>query len=139
LNRAELQQLATERIEDARALLAASQWPGAYYLAGYSVECALKSCVLAYIERTGIIFEDKKYAEKCWTHDLEDLVRQAGLTVERDRATGSNLNLCQNWLIAKDWSESSRYRRSTQLQAEKLFTAITDHTDGVLPWLKTFW
>jgi len=139
LNRAELQQLSTQRIEDARALLAAKQWSGAYYLAGYSLECALKSCVLAYIERTGIIFEDKKYAEKCWTHDVEELVRQAGLTVERDKAAGNNLNLGQNWSIAKDWSESSRYRMSTQLQAEKLLSALTDNTDGVLPWVKNFW
>lgn len=139
MNRAELQQLSTERIEDARALLAANQWSGAYYLAGYSLECALKSCVLAYIERTGIIFEDKKYAEKCWTHDIEELVRQAALTVERDKAAGANLNLGQNWSIAKDWSESSRYRTSTQLQAEKLVSALTDNTDGVLPWVKNFW
>ena len=139
MNRAELQQLSTERIEDARALLAAKRWSGAYYLAGYSLECALKSCVLAYVERTGIIFEDKKYAEKCWTHDIEELVRQAGLKVERDKAAGTNLNLGQNWLTARDWSESSRYRMSTQLQAEKLFSALSDSTDGVLSWVKSFW
>jgi hypothetical protein len=139
VNRAELRQLSTERIEDARALLAAKQWSGAYYLAGYSLECALKSCVLAYIERTGVIFEDRKYAEKCWTHDIEELVRQADLKVERDKAAGTNLNLGNNWLIAKDWSELSRYRLFTQLQAEKLFNALTDHTDGVLSWVKTFW
>lgn len=139
MNRAELQQLSEERIEDASALLAAKRWPGAYYLIGYALECALKSCVLAYIERTGIIFEDKKYAQKCWTHDIEELVRQAGLTVERDKAARTNVNLGQNWLIAKDWSESSRYRMSTQLQAEKLFNALTDNTDGVLPWVKNFW
>jgi len=139
LNRAELQHLSTERIEDARALLAANRWSGAYYLAGYALECALKSCVLAYIERTGIIFEDKKYAEKCWTHDIEELVKQAGLEVERDKSAGANLNLGHNWLIAKDWSESSRYRMSTQLQAEKLFNALTDNPNGVLLWIKTFW
>lgn len=139
MNRAELQQLSHERIEDARALIAAQQWPGAYYLAGYALECALKSCVLAYIDRTGIIFEDKKYAQNCWTHDIEDLVRQAGLTIERDRAAGTNIILGQHWLIAKDWSESSRYRMSTQLQAEKLFLALTDTTDGVLSWVTKFW
>ena len=64
MNRAELQRLSLERIEDARALLAAKQWSGAYYLAGYSLECALKSCVLAYIERTGIIFEDTEVRGK---------------------------------------------------------------------------
>ena len=139
MNRAELQQLCDERIEDARVLLAAKRWPAAYYLAGYALECALKSCVLAYVDRTGIIFDDKKYAQKCWTHDIEDLVRQAGLTIERDQAAGINIALGQNWLIAKDWSESSRYRMSTQLQAEKLFNALTDTTDGVLPWVKNFW
>jgi HEPN domain-containing protein len=70
VNRAELQRLANERIADAKALLAARRWSAAYYLAGYAVECGLKACVLAFVERTGVIFEDRKYAEKCWTHDL---------------------------------------------------------------------
>ncbi|NLS92967.1 MAG: hypothetical protein GXX96_12500 [Planctomycetaceae bacterium] len=139
MNRATLQRLSDERLDDARALIAAKQWAGAYYLAGYSLECALKSCVLAYIDRTGIIFEDKKYAQNCWTHDIEDLIRQAGLKIERDKAAGTNLTLGQNWLIAKDWSETSRYRMSTQLQAEKLLHALTDNTDGVLSWVKSFW
>ena len=139
MNRAELQKLSNERIEDARALLAAQQWSGAYYLAGYALECALKSCVLAYIERTGIIFEDKKYAEKCWTHDIEELLRQAGLKPARDAAAGTNLDLNDNWVLAKDWSETSRYRLSSQFQAEALFLALTDPINGVLQWVKTYW
>ena len=139
MNRATLQQLSDERISDARALLAANQWPGAYYLAGYALECALKSCVLAYIDRTGIIFKDKKYTQNCWTHDIEELVRVAGLTIERDKAAGTNITLGQHWMIAKDWSEASRYRMFTQPQAEKLFHALTDNTDGVLPWVKNYW
>lgn len=139
MNRTTLQQLSDERISDARPLLAANQWAGAYYLAGYALECALKSCVLAYIDRTGIIFEDKKYDQNCWTHDIEDLVRQPGLTIERDKAAGTNITLGQHWMIAKDWSEASRYRMSTQLQAEKLIHALTDNADGVLPWVKNYW
>lgn len=140
LNRAELQRLSTERIGDARALLDASRWPAAYYLAGYSLECALKSCVLARVERdSGVIFEDKGYSQKCWTHDLEKLVTLADLAGERDNATVADPNLGQNWLIAKDWSESSRYQISTQLQAEKLFNAISDNTHGVFQWLKNSW
>ena len=139
MNRAELQQLSFERIEDARCLLAASRWSGAYYLTGYALECALKSCVLAYVERTGIIFEDKKFAEKCWTHDLETLVKQADLVTERGLAITANAQLGTNWLVAKDWSESTRYRLSTQQQSEKLFAAITDNSDGVLQWVKYHW
>jgi len=139
LNRSEWQQLSAERIDDARTLLVGAKWSGAYYLAGYSLECALKSCVLAYIERTGIIFEDKKYAERCWTHNIEDLLGLAGLAVERERMAGANFTFGQNWTVAKDWSEQNRYRMSTQLKAEELFDALTDHTNGVLPWVRNYW
>ena len=140
MNRTEFQRLSDERIEDAKALLAASRWPGAYYLAGYALECALKSCVLAYVgRRTEIIFEDRKFSEKCWTHDLETLVKQADLEDERDVAMKANAQLGVNWAIAKDWSETTRYRLSTQQRAEKLLDAITDPTDGVLQWVKKHW
>lgn len=62
MNRTECQELSKERIKDAKALLDAEQWAGAYYLTGYALECALKSCVLAHAERTGIIFDDPKWA-----------------------------------------------------------------------------
>ena len=139
MNRTALQNLSTERVEDSKALLAASRWSGAYYLAGYALECALKSCVLAYVERSGIIFEDKKFAEKCWTHDLDTLVRQADLIGEQGVAIGANRQLGANWALAKDWSEAARYRICSQSLAEKLFDAITDNTDGVLQWVKNHW
>jgi HEPN domain-containing protein len=139
VNRTELQQLSAERIKDAQLLLAAGQWSGAYYLAGYALECALKSCILARIERTGVVFEDKKFAEKCWTHDIQELVKQADLMAERDHAMSANPVLGQTWQVAKDWSELGRYRLFTQLQAERLFLALTDNANGVLPWVKNHW
>jgi hypothetical protein len=45
VNRVEPQRLAKERISDAKVLLGARHWVGAYYLAGYAVECALKACI----------------------------------------------------------------------------------------------
>jgi hypothetical protein len=45
MNRAELQQLAEARLADAQVLLEAGRLDGAYYLLGYVVECALKSCI----------------------------------------------------------------------------------------------
>ena len=61
MNRTELQQLSQDRLLDAQSLIAASRWSGAYYLAGYAIECALKSAVLKYVDQTGIIFEDKRF------------------------------------------------------------------------------
>ncbi len=51
MNLVELRQLAEDRLRDAAALLAAGQFSGAYYLAGYAVECGLKACILAHIEK----------------------------------------------------------------------------------------
>ena len=45
MNRLDLQQLSDLRIGEAKALLAQGFPEGAYYLAGYSVECALKACI----------------------------------------------------------------------------------------------
>lgn len=79
MNISELKQLAEDRLLDAQGLLSLGRWSGAYYLAGYAVECGLKACVLGHIMRTGVIFTDKKYAERCWTHDAADLLKLAGL------------------------------------------------------------
>ena len=45
MNRTDLQQPALTRLAEAKALLAAGFPAGAYYLAGYAVECALKACI----------------------------------------------------------------------------------------------
>jgi len=108
LNRSELQQLANERIKEAEALNICVHWSGAYYLAGYALDCGLKSCVLARVERTGIIFQDKKFAEKCWTHDLSALIELADLKTVLDTAQSSDPNLYANWMVARAWTESSR-------------------------------
>jgi hypothetical protein len=41
MNRADLQQIAELRLQEARTLLTGGFPDGAYYLAGYAVECAL--------------------------------------------------------------------------------------------------
>ena len=139
LNRTELQQLADVRLAEANALLAAGLWDGAYYLAGYAAECALKACIMARVERTGVIFEDKKFAEKCWTHDVEELVKLADLKTIRDTANTSDPALELNWVTVGQWKETRRYSRTTEAEARELYDAITDPNHGVLPWIKRHW
>jgi hypothetical protein len=139
VNKAELQRLAKERVSDVKALLDARRWSAAYYLVGYAVECALKACVLAYVEKTGVIFEDKKYAEKCWTHNLEELMRLADVRASFDAAAAADADLRANWDVVKDWSEASRYARTTKVDAEELYSAVTDKKHGVLTWIKGCW
>jgi hypothetical protein len=139
VNRLELRQLAQDRLQDAAALLAAGRWSGAYYLAGYSVECGLKACIMAHVEATGVIFQDKKFSEKCWTHDLELLVVQANLKLALDALTAANGNFSGNWGTTKDWEETSRYQQKTQAEAQALYDAITANPDGVILWIQIHW
>ncbi len=139
MNRAELRRLAEDRVLDAGALLKASRWSGAYYLAGYAVECGLKACVLAYVERSGVIFQDKKFVEKCWTHDLEMLIKAADLEVTCGLDISANSNLGANWLIVRDWNELARYQQFGERESRELYEAVTETANGVLPWIKVHW
>ena len=137
MNRTELQRLAKERISDAKVLLAARHWSGAYYVAGYAVECALKACIAELMKSEE--FPDRTFAEKCWTHNLPQFLGLAGLKADLDAAMQADPDLADNWDTVKEWSESSRYARTTKADAEDLYEAITDRKHGVLSWLKQLW
>jgi hypothetical protein len=140
VDRADFQRLANERIADARALLAARRWAAAYYLAGYAVECGLKACILRRLATAAdVVFEDRRYSEKCWTHNLAQLLDLAGLTAALAADAAADPALQNYWDTVKDWNESSRYARKTKADAEVLFDAITDKKHGVLSWIKARW
>jgi HEPN domain-containing protein len=139
VNRQEARQLADEWIIDAELLLNAGRWHAAYYLAGYALQCALKACVLANVERTGIIFHDKRFAEKCFTHDLDVLMRAAELQAEFGRDLGASKPLRDNWVIVMKWNVDCRYEATSEADARALYQAITDNANGVLPWIRVRW
>ncbi len=94
---------------------------------------------MAHVESTGAIFQDKKFSEKCWTHDLGELLRLANLQPTFDADAAANASLLDNWRIAKDWKETSRYEQKTQSVAQNLYDAIANNPDGVLPWIRIRW
>jgi HEPN domain-containing protein len=133
--RADFQQVSTLRIEEADILLNAARWDGAYYVAGYSVECALKSCVIKKLMATDA-FPEKKFSEDCYTHDLNLLLKRAGLEEESNTAT----LVATKWQIVKKWSEHSRYELVREEKEVRNFvTGINDPSEGVLPWLQQRW
>ncbi|MBV9126419.1 MAG: DNA-binding protein [Planctomycetes bacterium] len=140
--RAEWQQLAEDRILDAQAHLhpAVGRWSAAYYLIGYAVECGLKSCILALVgAHPEVIYEDRRFSQDVWTHDIESLVVLARLKADRDADAAANPALYTNWLRVKDWTEQSRYLQKTQAEAERLFEAVTHPNDGVMRWIRLRW
>jgi HEPN domain-containing protein len=138
VNRLELQQLAEDRIADAAILLAAGRWSGAYYLAGYALECGLKACI-ANLTNQDDFPRDRKFVEECYTHNLEKLLKSAGLKATLDAVSLANPKFAAQWGIARDWQETSRYEQKTQAEAQKLYDAITNNSDGVLPWIRIRW
>ena len=136
--KAEFQELAEKRLVEAKALLDLGMWDGAYYLAGYAVELALKACIIKMLMATDA-FPDKEFSKSCYTHTIESLVSLAKLTGPRKTATDADPHLKRNWGLAKDWTEQKRYHRIDKSAAEVLYTAIADGEHGVLPWIKTQW
>ena len=135
MNRSDFLALADLRIEEAKVLLDQQKWDGAYYLAGYSVECMLKAGI-AKLTREHDFPATRNYSVDCYTHDLERLLTLAGLEPAWIAECGTDAILDKYWDIVLAWSESSRYERKSQLEAESMYNAIIDSVHGVLPWLR---
>ena len=133
MTRKDLQKLAAIRLREAKALLAANAPDGAYYLAGYAVECALKARIAKSTERHD--FPDKKRANDSWTHKLKDLVVAAGLESELEEARRES-EFALYWTVVVQWNEESRYRSHSTQVASDLIEAIDDPKHGIFQWLK---
>ncbi len=134
MNRAEFQRLAEVRVREAEALLAAGLWDGAYYLAGYAVECGLKACI-AKLTRAEDFPPDRRFVEACYSHNLAGLLKTAGLQDQFDADAAADPNLLANWVVVSKWSEQSRYMTSPEPEARTLVGAVR----GVLAWLTRIW
>ena len=140
MTRLEWQQLAERWLVDAKTLLDDHRWASAYYLAGYAVECGLKACVLVRVAATAeVIFDDRKFSEKCWTHNVAELVKLAGLEATRVADVTANRAFRKNWLVVKDWDEKTLYLSTKHHKAKQLYNAITDNANGVMPWIRAHW
>jgi len=97
MNRNELRRLSRIRLKEARVLLKARCFDGAYYLCGYAVECALKACIARATRRYD--FPDLEKVKASYTHHLTSLIKQAGLEVllQGELAGDPDFNL--NWAV----------------------------------------
>ena len=138
MNKTDLENLVEIRISEAAVLLTSGNFPGAYYLAGYALECALKACIAKQVSQYD--FPNKKLAEDSYSHDLPKLIGVAGLKQALSQKEKEDVEFGLNWAVAKDWSESARYECGIEkTRANDLYSAITDKKSGVLAWLKTYW
>jgi len=104
------------RLDDARALINAVRWRGAMYLAGYAVECLLKTKLMQKYECRHLMELEAELRQRgeigacvtVFTHELEMLLR---LTGGRDRLRQS----AETWrafTLVNQWVPAWRYSPS---------------------------
>ena len=125
------------RLDEAQHLLAAGHAAGAYYLAGYAVELALKAVIAGQFRANEI---PEWAMAPIRVHRPENLMRLAGLHLDRDRRRTTSATFDRHWEVVEAWSVDARYRTDlTQESAQALVDAVADQTDGVLTWIRTRW
>ena len=137
MDRNELRTLSRVRLAEAQALLRAGMPDGAYYLAGYAVECALKACIAKATRRHE--FPDQKRVNTSFTHSLKELIRVAELRDALGEAANADPRFREYWDIVESWSEQSRYGRSSAERARALLEAVSNRNHGVIQWVRRYW
>ena len=131
MKRSDFQQLADIRVEESAVLLAQQKWDGAYYLAGYAVECALKACIARKTQRYE--FPDRDRVLRAWSHNLGQLLHEADLRVAKGDAIEAL------WQIVKDWGVDARYTVGKSAAETEGFLTAAIGRKGVVAWLKQYW
>lgn len=137
MTKGDLERLAETRIEDAKFLLEAGKASSAYYLAGYSVELALKVCISKQMQSA--VIPDKAFINAIYTHRLENLLGLAGLESQFSADSRVNPQPGKYWTTVVEWDEQSRYEFWDTFSAGSLIAAIDDPVNGVLQWVKKHW
>lgn len=117
----------------------AKRYPAAYYIAGYSVECAIKACIANQTKQYE--FPDKARATDAFQHKFSDLIKSVrALDVAHKHDIGANAQFAARWAVVSRWSVDSRYDLGIDRKdAKDMIEAVTDVPDGVLEWFRSHW
>jgi HEPN domain-containing protein len=137
VDRKDLQALSQVRAREAQGLLSLGLYDGAYYLAGYAIECALKACIAKSTRRYE--FPDRTRVDASYTHELPKLLKLAGLDKMLEERATVDPEFREAWRTVLFWSEQSRYQRYGAEAAAKLVEAVADRKHGVMTWIKLHW
>jgi len=133
-DRATFQELARERLAEATLLLESGLPSGAYYLAGYVIECELKAFIAAGFRANEI--PDKSRVNSIYTHNLRDLLSLADLKSPLEDDMSENSGLRESWATISKWSEHARYEIWTPDAAATMLEAVGAADKGLLQWLQ---
>ena len=135
----ELAVASRQRLADAQALLNASRWRGAMYMAGYAVECLLKTKLLHIYDCKNLRELEDLLRQRSilpahrtvFTHELEGLLR---LTPSYSRLR-QDRDFWRMFQVVNLWNPQWRYtvKQTTYQEAAKFLTFI----ENVMHWIHT--
>lgn len=121
----ELEDLARNRMEDARVLYEAGRYDGAFYICGYAVEMGIKKKICMTLGWPGYPsekeFDKLKFLK---THDLDTLLHFSGVEKQIKE------ELFSEWSIVISWKPEIRY--SSQKQTEKSAKLLLESAEALL-------
>lgn len=144
--RSEFQILSNRRLVEAKALQSVGHYGAAFYLAGYAVECGLKSAVCNTLQID--VFNLSTELHKGFkTHRLDHLIVLSGLSKKlvEDTTTDEELSFAANPFVRapdrianwESWSEEVRYNVADCNSAA--CNNFIDNVEIFLSWLKDRW
>ena len=135
----ELAVASRQRLVDAQTLLNASRWRGAMYMAGYAVECLLKTKLLHIYDCKNLRELEDLLRQRSilsayrtvFTHELEGLLR---LTPSYNRLR-QDRDFWRMFQVVNLWTPQWRYtvKQTTYQEAAKFLTFI----ENVMHWIHT--
>lgn len=108
--------LAEARLREARVLLAAGEWSGAFYLGGYAIELALKGRMARHFG----VMPDPRRVNDARTHDLRKLADHEWSDLRRMTSSG----MATLYSLAGLWSEQDRYLEHTESETRNLLADV---------------
>lgn len=140
-------EISNTRLAESVVLEKNGYYDGAFYLAGYSVELALKAKICILLDIPNLYDEsflngDKRDLFKSYkSHNLDHLILLSGLRSKFDFAKSNNADLQKNWnFVAETWNEKCRYYccgTTKKEDCQRLIAAISDTKNGILTWIQT--
>lgn len=143
-SRVEIQELSHTRLKEARTLFEKGFYNGACYMAGYSVELALKAALCKTLDIDKLFCDSFKAQTKVFrTHNLADLLVFSGLWTKFEIARDEDREFDKQWSYLQGiWSEQLRYEPVEKMnlsETQKLLDAIDNPTQGILQWIRKHW
>lgn len=148
--RTDFQDVAQLRITEAQTLLDHHLPDGAFYLAGYAVECALKAAICKTLgiddffepntAKTHSAKVQDDVLQKFKTHDYGTLLALSGLYYTLEAATVADISLGDAWTVIRRLTRTEQYRYETVLRKEPGdVKSFVDSIHIFLQWIKTYW